>query len=105
MTIDVVLVLLGCGALVLSGLATAVAVYFAIRRDIRNEGQSIRDDLRQEFRQETARLVAALTSHEHDEQGKPYFRHVVFDSEAVEKIVSAMFQSHPSEQPAGGADN
>lgn len=105
MTVDVVLVLLGCVALVLSGLATAVAVYFAIRKDIRQEGQSIRDDLRQEFRQETARLVAALTSHEHDAEGKPYFRHVVFDAEAVEKIVSAMFERRPSEQTAEPAGN
>ena len=105
MTIDAALVLLGCGALVLSGLATMVAVYFAIRRDIRQEGLSTRDDLRQEFRRETARLVAALTSHEHDEQGKPYFRHVVFDSEVVEKIVSSMFQTRPYEQPAERVDN
>ena len=94
MTVDVVLVLIGCATLVLMGLGTEVAIYFAIRREIHQEGQEMQQEgqaIRQEFRQETARLVGALASHEHRPGGEPTFQAMIYDPEAIERLALALY--------------
>ena len=54
MTVDVEVLLICYFTLALTELGTGVALYLALRREIRREGRAIREDIRREFRQGSA---------------------------------------------------